>query len=464
MANSSKKGLGLTQGNKNTHIFTEFEQMNKEATQLQVLEAIKNIEVNVGDIIIGDITVESNDTGTHTRLDTINTTITNKHLNGETDSVSITNVITTTQVINATDYDLDLAGPTLYADSSPAFIEDPQGNNGWYYQSVNTASSSNVYYYGNNAGYVQSDIIYNKVECIFAVVDLNFIGTISNNLPILVIGTKPTGSGDHIPGFAHSVQTYSIPSSEVLVLNEKILLYADIGTYTSYSLPDILYPGIRRIKCELSSSNGTDYTALPIAYLSVNTQTLSQSVRYTLHNAGLAFLNGTEDTISNWNFVNSKARLAESNLGKLSFKFRDETDKSNLKVYDKTLLDCQGITDVAELNYLRVKETKNPGGTFGNWLNDATIVNGSSSPTFDCTTLGRDSFLSYKDDNVANTSSVAIFTEDGSIIGVLNPKPDPSNTYRFAYTQINLVPFTSIVLQNWSGTNLTGIVACVYSG
>jgi hypothetical protein len=229
MASISKKGLGLTQGNKNTHIFTEFEQMNKESTQLQVLEAIKGIQINVGDIIVGDITVESNDTGTHDRLDTAN------------------------------------------------------------------------------------------------------------------------GHLDTLDNF-------------------------------NYKVRDLLTPTVK-----------------------------------------------------------------------------------DLKVYDKTLDNCLGIND-NDVNYLRVRETKNPSGSFGNWLDNVTILAGYPSLSFDCTALNRDSFLSYKDDNVANTGSVAIFTGDGAIIGVLNPKPDPSNTYRFAYTQINLIPFTFITLQNWSGSNLTGVVACVYSG
>jgi len=89
MATNSKKGLGLTQSNKNTHIFTEFEQMNKESTQQQVLEAIKNINLNVGEIVVGDISVQSDDIGTHDRLDTLNTTITNKTLSKTTSSIDI---------------------------------------------------------------------------------------------------------------------------------------------------------------------------------------------------------------------------------------------------------------------------------------------------------------------------------------------------------------------------------------
>jgi hypothetical protein len=74
-----------------------------ETTLKQVKTAIENIEVNVGDITLGEISVASNDTTTHekldinnglisstnTKLDTLNTTLANKHLNKLTDSVDI---------------------------------------------------------------------------------------------------------------------------------------------------------------------------------------------------------------------------------------------------------------------------------------------------------------------------------------------------------------------------------------
>jgi len=94
----------INYGNKETHIFTEFGNMNRETTQQQVLEAIKNINLNVGEIVVGDITVESSDTLTHTKLDTLNTTLTNKHLSSSTDTVGVSGSvsITGTPSVNAT--------------------------------------------------------------------------------------------------------------------------------------------------------------------------------------------------------------------------------------------------------------------------------------------------------------------------------------------------------------------------
>ena len=81
----------LNYGNKETHIFTEFGTLAKENTQQQVLDAIKNINLNVGEIVIGDISVQSNDVVTHEKLDTLNTTLSNKTLSKTTSSIDISN-------------------------------------------------------------------------------------------------------------------------------------------------------------------------------------------------------------------------------------------------------------------------------------------------------------------------------------------------------------------------------------
>jgi len=127
-------------------------------------------------------------TGIQNQLTTIHDDIVGlTHINTNT---IIDNIVRTSQVINNNNYDLDLTGTTLWADSSPGFVENPQGDNGWYYQSVNSASASNVYYYGNNPLFVQSNIIYNTIESIFSVIDLDYIGTEpQRNLPFLVLRT-----------------------------------------------------------------------------------------------------------------------------------------------------------------------------------------------------------------------------------------------------------------------------------
>jgi hypothetical protein len=89
MSRLNSKLNSLTQGNVNTHIFTEFSDMAKEETQKQMLQAIRDIDIDVGQIVVGDITVESSDSITHAKLDTLNTTLSNKVLNKETSSIDI---------------------------------------------------------------------------------------------------------------------------------------------------------------------------------------------------------------------------------------------------------------------------------------------------------------------------------------------------------------------------------------
>jgi len=96
----SYKNQQLNVNNVTSHTHTLFDSLATEQTQQQVLDAIKNININVGEIVVGDITVESSDTITHTKLDTLNTTVSNKHLNSSTDSVNIGNFPSSFEVSN----------------------------------------------------------------------------------------------------------------------------------------------------------------------------------------------------------------------------------------------------------------------------------------------------------------------------------------------------------------------------
>lgn len=69
MSRLNNNNSSSTFGNKETHIFTEFGTMSKETTQKEILETIKNINVDGG-------TFQASDTTTHEKLETINTTLT----------------------------------------------------------------------------------------------------------------------------------------------------------------------------------------------------------------------------------------------------------------------------------------------------------------------------------------------------------------------------------------------------
>jgi hypothetical protein len=99
MSYNRKSGFVQNPNTNSSH--TLFDKLATEETQKEVVNAIKNIDISAS---IGSLTVNSSDTITHDKLDTLDATIGNKHLSSLTDSVSISgNVgITGTPSVNAT--------------------------------------------------------------------------------------------------------------------------------------------------------------------------------------------------------------------------------------------------------------------------------------------------------------------------------------------------------------------------
>ena len=104
-----------------------------------------------------------------------------------------------------------------YADGQPG-IEDPSGQlrNGWYYTNAAAGQKINWYYFDgiNNATVTLGNL------SAYAVMTFDSL----SSMPILGVYTKPTGSGDVIPSFAHSRVSYTV-SSAGLVTGKKYLVY-----------------------------------------------------------------------------------------------------------------------------------------------------------------------------------------------------------------------------------------------
>jgi hypothetical protein len=100
----------LTFGNTNTHIFTEFSTLNKESTQQEVLQAIKDINISAE---IGEITVESSDTITHERLTNTNTKLDTLHNDLTSIDGKIDGVLTTDASNNLLVYSSNIASTPL---------------------------------------------------------------------------------------------------------------------------------------------------------------------------------------------------------------------------------------------------------------------------------------------------------------------------------------------------------------
>lgn len=105
----------------------------------------------------------------------------------------------------------------VYADGQPG-VEDPSGQlrDGWYYTNVSAGQKINWYYFD---GINNATVTLGNANA-YAVVTFDDLGS----MPILGVYTKPTGSGDVIPGFAHSRIAYS-GSSSGLVIGKKYLVY-----------------------------------------------------------------------------------------------------------------------------------------------------------------------------------------------------------------------------------------------
>ena len=105
----------------------------------------------------------------------------------------------------------------VYADGQPG-VEDPSGliRDGWYYTNTSASQKINWYYFDgiNNATVTLGNL------SAYAVMTFDSL----SSMPILGVYTKPTGSSDVIPNFAHSRVSYTV-SSTGLVTGEKYLVY-----------------------------------------------------------------------------------------------------------------------------------------------------------------------------------------------------------------------------------------------
>jgi len=106
----------------------------------------------------------------------------------------------------------------VYADADPG-IKDPSAaiRDGWYYENQNAGDKVNWYFFD---GTTQGTVTLGDFSA-YAVMTFDDIGS----APIIAIYTFPTGSGDAIPGFAHSRVTYDGPLIPAPVAGQKYLLY-----------------------------------------------------------------------------------------------------------------------------------------------------------------------------------------------------------------------------------------------
>jgi hypothetical protein len=291
-----------------------FSGMATEHTLKEVVKAVSEINLNVGDIIVGDISVQSDDTTTHSKLDTLNTTVINKTLNKNTSSIDVSgqtlnvNVISDSLVVEPVLYNLQIVGEDMYGDSINGAIVDPYGREGWFWTNSATTGGSNAYWYSNTI-VPQNQMTKAQMDCVYIILALDRVKP-NIVLPIITMYSLPTGSGDISLGFAHSRWTYVIPATNILNAGEVIML--TIGDHTKV---DKIRPELRRVHLELFGTNGDALPTEVIGLISLNTDSgtkLLNSIQYLLQNAG--FYYSVTNKVVEYEFNNGVQNAINVNL------------------------------------------------------------------------------------------------------------------------------------------------------
>jgi hypothetical protein len=271
--------------------------------------------------LITGFALETTQTTTNDKLDTLNTTVSNKHLDKTTDSVDITNQnINVNETVEGSSYDLLAQGSTLWADTTPVdnpFVADLLGREGWWYTNqANSANKSNVYWYANPptgapGGLQENDMTFSQLSSFYSVLTCDFVDNSSLTIPIFAVYSQPTGTNDIIPTFAHSRWSYVVSNADRAKFRkgETVLLYSGA------SRPDV-FNQLPSYQLQLASATGEALPSEIIGYMSVNTQGTTSIIAYLLQYVG--YLNSAVGHIKQYGFKNSKERLAQENLASLT--------------------------------------------------------------------------------------------------------------------------------------------------
>lgn len=212
-------------------------------------------------------------------------------------------------------YDLEKSKVELTYGSGNEWTSNPNSiANGWYYTN-NQASNIGYLYWYNNGNYsnlvtypTQTNIKYNEIEIFYSMMSLYDV----NYKPKIIIYSKPTGTGDYLPNVCHSIWEFSI-NSTVLNNGENIMVYfGDLNKIKTYNTD------IRRVPLVLTSTNGQALPTEEIGHIFIRTYTTPSANNYKL-NITECGLFSAQTKLLEYTFDNSKKRIEEDNLNKLSF-------------------------------------------------------------------------------------------------------------------------------------------------
>ena len=131
----------------------------------------------------------------------------------------------------------------VYADGQPG-VKDPSAliRDGWYFKNSIASQKINWYYFDGTS---QGNATLGDFKSAYAVMTFDAVSGVA--APIIAIYTFPTGTGDAIPGFAHSRIIYDGPTTPTPVVGKQYLVYAGENPPVHPELPRInlaLIPGL----------------------------------------------------------------------------------------------------------------------------------------------------------------------------------------------------------------------------
>jgi hypothetical protein len=176
-------------------------------------------------------------------------------------------------------------------DTTPSYstVAGIPKDQGWYYKNLLNGQVSQLYFYsylnpamsvaGRQFAYQLNDITMSY--CVVRMIAVNS----AEGLPTLAIYTRPTGSGDAVPGFIKSRKVYNIPTSAKLTQGMEVMLYWGVEPSLK------LHPGIARIPLQLVSTIGPAVGTEQLAFLSLQTDsaTLAGNAEYIVSHAGFQY-------------------------------------------------------------------------------------------------------------------------------------------------------------------------------
>ena len=182
-----------------------------------------------------------------------------------------------------------LAPDTTAYTAPPSGIEKSEG---WYFKNTGFSQPSQLYYYsytnpalqvpGRQFAYQLNDISIGY--CVVKLLSVNA----TDGLVTLALYSRPTGSGDAVPGFYKSRKVYAIPNNSTAKLTQgmKVMLW-----WGSLAPSLKLHPDVARIQLDLVTTTGTAAPTELLAYLTLQTDSaaLAGNSEYIVSAAGFQY-------------------------------------------------------------------------------------------------------------------------------------------------------------------------------